>query len=166
MRLSAVVILMSVSALCASQESAETRMEETVAMVRGFMEHEREVMIEEELRLTDDEAEGFWPIYNRYRREIQALLDRYTEEVIAPFVENRGTLSDDLAQQVVDGYFATEKDILAIREAYVSEFTEVISLQKTARFYQMENRIDTVADLSVMREFPLIDVPGQVQRGR
>ena len=166
MRVSAVVIMMSLAALSAAQESAEGRMEETLSLVRGFMEHEREVMIEEELRLTDQEADGFWPIYNRYRGEIQALLDRYTEEVIAPFAENRGSLSDDLAQQIVDGYFAMEKDILAVRETYVSEFTQVISLQKAARFYQMENRIDTVADLSVMREFPLIDVPGEVQRGR
>ena len=38
-------------------------MEETFEVVRSFMENERETMIEEELRLTDAEAGGFWPIY-------------------------------------------------------------------------------------------------------
>jgi hypothetical protein len=41
-----------------------------------------------------------------------------------------------------------------------------LSIQKLARFYQIENRIDNVAELMLMREIPLADVPGPVQRGQ
>ncbi len=140
-------------------------MEATFEMVRSFMENERETMIEEELRLTDTEAEGFWPIYEAYRAEIDVLQDRYAG-VIAEYAENYGALSEETAQQIIDDYFEIENGLLAVREAYVDRFTDVLSIQKLARFYQMENRIDNIADLALMREIPLTDVPGQVERGR
>ena len=140
-------------------------MEATFEMVRSFMEAEREVMIEEELRLTDAEAEGFWPIYESYRAEIDALQNRYAD-MIEEYADNYDALSEGMAQRIVDEYFEIENGLLAVREAYVERFTEVLSIQKLARFYQMENRIDNVADLALMREIPLIDVPGQVTRGR
>ena len=140
-------------------------MEATFEMVRGFMENERETMIEEELRLTDAEAEGFWPVYEDYRAEIDTLHDRYAE-LLAEYADGYGALSDEAAQHIVDEYFEIERGLLAVREAYVARFTEILSIQKTTRFYQIENRIDNVADLALMREIPLIDVPGRVERGR
>jgi len=140
-------------------------MEATFEMVRSFMENEREAMIEEELRLTDAEADGFWPIYEAYRAEIDTLQDRYAD-MIGEYADNYGALSEETAQRIVEEYFEIENGLLAVREAYVDRFTDVFSIQKLARFYQMENRIDNVADLALMREIPLIDVPGRVQRGR
>ena len=143
----------------------DSDMEATFEMVRSFMEVEREVMIEEELRLTDEEAEGFWPIYEAYRAEIDVLQDRYAG-MIEEYANNYDALSEASAQRIVDEYFEIENELLAVREAYVDRFTEVLTIQKLARFYQMENRIDNVADLALMREIPLIDVPGRVTRGR
>ncbi len=140
-------------------------MEATFEMVRSFMENERETMIEEELRLTDTEAEGFWPIYEAYRAEIEVLQDRYAG-VIAEYAENYGALSEETAQQIIDDYFEIENGLLAVREAYVDRFTDVLSIQKLTRFYQMENRIDNIADLALMRQIPLTDIPGRVERGR
>ena len=140
-------------------------MEATFEMVRSFMENERETMIEEELRLTDTEAEGFWPIYEAYRAEIDVLQDRYAG-VIAEYAENYGALSEETAQQIIDDYFEIENGLLAVREAYVDRFTDVLSIQKLTRFYQMENRIDNIADLALMRQIPLTDIPGRVERSR
>ena len=143
----------------------DSDMEATFEMVRNFMEVEREVMIEEELRLTDAEAEGFWPIYEAYRAEIDVLQERYAD-MIREYADNYDALSEASAQRIVDEYFEIESALLDVREAYVDRFTDVLSIQKLARFYQMENRIDNVADLALMREIPLMDVPGQVTRGR
>ena len=140
-------------------------MEATFEVVRSFMENERETMIEEELRLTDTEAAGFWPIYEAYRAEIEVLQDRYAG-VIAEYAENYGALSEETAQQIIDDYFEIENGLLAVREAYVDRFTDVLSIQKLTRFYQMENRIDNIADLALMRQIPLTDIPGRVERGR
>lgn len=163
MRMLAVSAVLSLGWGTAVAQDAD--MEATFEMVRGFMEAEREVMIEEELRLTNAEAEGFWPIYEEYRAEIDELHDRYAE-LIGDYAESYGGLSDQDAQRIVDEYFEIERGLLDVREAYVERFTEVLSIQKTTRFYQIENRIDNVADLALMREIPLMDVPGRVQRGR
>lgn len=150
------------SGIAAAQDAD---MEATFEMVRSFMENEREAMIEEELRLTDAEAEGFWPIYEAYRAEIDVLQNRYAD-LISGYAENYDALSDATAQHIIDEYFEIENGLLAVRETYVERFTAALSIQKLTRFYQMENRIDNVADLALMREIPLTGIPGRVERGR
>ena len=142
----------------------EADMEATYEMVRGFMSVERETMIAEELRLSEAERDGFWPLYDEYRGEIEEVQDRYAA-LIADYAANYDALSDDLAERLIDEYFAVKRDTLDVRQDYVDRFTDILSIQKLARFYQIENRIDNVADLVLMRQIPLTDVPSPVQRG-
>ncbi len=143
----------------AQDAEGEADMEATYEMVRGFMSVERETMIAEELRLSEAERDGFWPLYDEYRGEIEDIQDRYAT-LIADYAANYGALSDDLAEHLIDEYFAVKRDTLDVRQDYVDRFTDILSIQKLARFYQIENRIDNVADLVLMRQIPLTDVPG------
>ncbi len=144
---------------------SESGLEATYEMLRGFMSVERETMIAEELRLSEAERVSFWPLYDEYRAEIEEIQDRYAA-LIADYAANYDALSDDLAERMIDEYFAVKNDTLDVRQDYVDRFTDILSIQKLARFYQIENRIDNVADLMLMREIPLTDVPGPVQRGQ
>ena len=85
----------------ASAQDGNADVEATFEMVRSFMENEREVMIEEELRLTDTEAEGFWPVYKAYRTEIDVFQDRYAS-LIAEYADNYGDLSAETAEHILD----------------------------------------------------------------
>jgi hypothetical protein len=145
--------------------AGEADMEATYEMVRGFMSVERETMIAEELRLSEAERDGFWPLYDEYRQDIEVLQDRYAE-LIAAYAGNYDGLSDNLAERLIEEYFSIKGDTLEVRHDYVDRFTEVLTIQKLARFYQIENRIDNVAELALMRQIPLTDVPGPVLRGQ
>jgi len=152
--------------IAAAQDAAgEADMAATYEMLRGFMSVERETMIAEELRLSEEERDGFWPLYDEYRVEIEEIQDRYAD-LIADYAASYGALDDDLAERMIEEYFEVKRDTLDVRQGYVDRFTGVLSIQKLARFYQIENRIDNVADLALMRQIPLTDVPGPVQRGQ
>ncbi len=167
MRMSLITIWVALGCgISAAQEiESDASMEATYEMLRGFMSAERETMIAEELRLSAAERDGFWPLYDAYRTEIEEIQDRYAA-LIADYAANYGALSDELAEHLIGEYFAVKRDTLDVREDYVNRFTDVLSIQKLARFYQIENRIDNVADLMLMRQIPLTDVAGPVQRGR
>lgn len=149
----------------AQDAEAEAGIEATYEMLRGFMSVERETMIAEELRLSEAERDGFWPLYDEYRAEIEEIQDRYAV-LITDYAASYDALSDDLAEHMIDEYFAVKRDTLDVRQDYVDRFTELLSIQKLARFYQIENRIDNIADMMLMRQIPLTDVPGPVQRGQ
>ncbi|TDJ30788.1 MAG: hypothetical protein E2O55_00695 [Gammaproteobacteria bacterium] len=149
----------------AQDTAGEADVEATYEMLRGFMSVERETMIAEELRLSEAERDGFWPLYDEYRAEIEEIQDRYAV-LITDYAANYGALSDDLAEHMIDEYFSVKRDTLDVRQDYVDRFTDIMSIQKLARFYQIENRIDNIADMLLMRQIPLTDVPGPVQRGQ
>ncbi len=158
-------VVMGCGVSVAQDFEGEAGLEATYEMLRGFMSVERETMIAEELRLSEAERVSFWPLYDEYRAEIEEIQDRYAA-LIADYAANYDALSDDLAERMIDEYFAVKSDTLDVRQDYVDRFTDILSIQKLARFYQIENRIDNVADLMLMREIPLTDVPGPVQRGQ
>ncbi len=143
-----------------AQEATPAEIEETVSMVRSFMVAEREVMIDAELGLSTAEANAFWPIYENYRAEMGAIQDRYGR-LIVEFSANYDTMTEELAERFLDEYFAVLADTVEVRQGYVERFREAISLQKLVRLYQMENKIDAIAELELVLDVPLAEPPGQ-----
>jgi len=167
MRMLFVTICSSCVCALASAQSTDAgaQMEETFEMVRDFMATERDLTIEEELRFTNAEGDGFWPIYEDYRAEIEAILDR-SAKLIADYAANYEDLTEPLALDLIDEYFAIETDRLEVRQRYVASFLQVLPAQKLARFYQIENKIDAVAQLPLVRAIPLIEASSTVRRGQ
>jgi len=139
--------------------------EETFAKVREFMELEREVTIEGELMLTEAEANGFWPIYENYRGEIETYQDRYSK-LLRDFADSFGDLTDTAATEMIDDYFAIRMGTLEVRQRYVAAFLDVMPARKLVRFYQMENKIDAVAELPLILDIPLLEVSASDNRDR
>ena len=61
------------------------------------------------LKLTDEEAAKFWPVYDRYQKEINAIGDRLVG-VIQDYSANFRDLSNDKAMKLVEDYLAVEAD--------------------------------------------------------
>ena len=143
---------------CASaawtQTESDRSLDETFALVREFQEAERDALLEEELDLSRREANRFWPIYEEYRSDIAVVQDRYAE-LISVFAENYDDLPDQLARQLIGDYFSIQSDLLEVRQRYMPLFLGAISAPKLARFFQAENKIDTVAGLEMVLQIPL-----------
>ncbi len=140
-------------------------MEEAFEMARLFMAVERELVIEEELRFSEAEEEGFWPIYEDYRADIEVVQDQYAE-LVAGYAANYLNLSEDAADTMINEYFAIQIRLLEVRQGYVRRFRGVLSAQKLARFYQIENKIDAVAQLILMKDIPLVELAETARRGQ
>ena len=56
-----------------------------------------------------DEAAKFWPVYDRYQKEINVVGDRLVG-VIQDYSANFSNLSDDKATKLVDDYLTVEAD--------------------------------------------------------
>ena len=158
MRILLAAVFLSLGCVTASAQVDEAEIEETVSMVRRFMAAEREVMIEVELELSATEANGFWPVYEDYRAEIVAIQDRYAR-LIVEFSVSYDTLTEVMAERFFDDYFAVLTDTTEIRQGYIAQFREVIPIQKLVRLYQMENKIDSIAELELVLDIPLAEVP-------
>ena len=83
----------------------------------------RKALVAVNLKLTDDEAAKFWPVYDRYQQEINAIGDRLVG-VIKDYGAHFRDLADDKAMKLVDDYLAIEADRVKVRRTYVEEFAK------------------------------------------
>jgi Spy/CpxP family protein refolding chaperone len=93
----------------------------------------------ERLRLTPEEAQEFWPVYNEYQDEKNQIIEK-RRELTRNLVQNQQTLSDDKIEELGDEYVASvieEAELLAI---YHARFKEVLPVRKVPRIYQTENQ--------------------------
>jgi hypothetical protein len=116
----------------------------------------RKGMVEVNLQLTDDEATKFWPVYDRYQKEINAIGDRLLA-LIEEYTKSFSELSDDKSMKIVEDYLTIEADRVKVRRSYVDEFAKALPGRKVARFYQIENKIDAVVRYDLAATIPVID---------
>jgi hypothetical protein len=130
-------------------------MNDTIEMVRSMAALERKAVITENLRLSSEESADFWQIYDVYAAEKKRINDRLIK-VITDYAANFENLSDELAISLVNDSVAVQSDLLKLRKKYLKKFKKALSPKTLARFYQIENKLDAVSNVTVAQGIPLV----------
>lgn len=96
------------------------------------------------LDLSTQEAEKFWPIFNKYENEMIALRiensPRDTNSAGFPLRPNCLNMSDKEAQDMLSKQLRTKRDIVNIQDRYAKEFQKAIPVQKVVMFFMLERK--------------------------
>ena len=148
------VLLFSSAPGAAQQPSSDVtdQIREAQTMIRAEF---RQFLLKE-MKLSKEEEQAFWPLYERYSAEMRVITDRYFV-VVAEYVGryNQGEIDDAAANKLIDSYFKVRLEILQFRQSYVSKFREVMSGVSVARFYQLENKVQAEVDAALAVGIPL-----------
>jgi hypothetical protein len=109
------------------------------------------------LPLTEGEAKAFWPVYKEYRGEVERIGDRMAQLIVA-YASNYETMNDTKADAFFKDSVAIERDRLAVREKFIPRVRATLPAQKAARFFQIENKLDAIVNLTLASEIPLVPV--------
>lgn len=134
-------------------QGAQQEIDEGRAMVRaGFRG-----LIQEEIPMTEQESAAFWPVYDEYERAVTTIMDRYSR-LVADYVDrfDRGDLSNEYANELLDEYFAIRQDLLDVRRAFIPKFKAILPSLKVAQLYQLENKVNAEIDIQLALAIPLI----------
>ena len=125
---------------------------------RVLLRFGREDIIREEIRFSEEEAVAFWPLFDSYQAELLVVNDRYAD-LLTNYLDayRAGTVSEEMANQIVDVYLEIEDDILKIKQKYLQDFRKALPARKAARFYQLENKMDAELQSQLAMIIPLID---------
>ena len=123
--------------------------------VQADLKADRQAVVAANLPLSEDEAKAFWPAYKEYRGEIEKLGDR-TAKLIAAYAANFQTMDDAKADAFFKEWMSVERDRVTVREKYVPKIRAVLPAQKAARFFQIENKLDAIVNVTLASEIPLI----------
>ena len=128
-----------------------------IQQLQADLKADRQAVVAANLPLTEGEAQAFWPAYKEYRVEVEKLGDRMVK-LIAAYAASFETMTDTKADAFFNDLLAIDRDRLAVREKYVPKIRAVLPGQKAARFFQIENKLDAIVNVSLASEIPLVPV--------
>lgn len=116
---------------------------------------DRKRLIAQNLSLTAAEARRFWPLYERYEKDLSVLIGK-RQAVITKFGENYDAMTDAMAREILLERLKIEDERHRLRRIYLPRFERVLPIKKLARFYQIESTIRAAVEAGVAEELPLI----------
>jgi hypothetical protein len=70
-------------------------------------------------------------------------------------------MDDTKAEAFFKEQLSIDRDRVALRERYVPRVRKVLPSMKAARFFQIENKIDSIINVSLASEIPLVPLKGK-----
>jgi hypothetical protein len=125
---------------------------------RQMIREGRLELVRIEIRLTDEEAAAFWPLYKTYRAETDAIQDRYAA-MITEYIRryDNAELTNEYADELIDTFLSIKFELLEVQKKYLPGFREVLPSLKVARLYQLENKLNAEIDAQMALVVPLVD---------
>jgi hypothetical protein len=131
-------------------DDSQTQALEDIQLTRALIQAERQAIVTKAMDLTSEEMQGFWALYREYRLEAVKVGDRIVTLIVS-YAENYDSLTDAVADKLVNEFVSIEKERALLKAKYLPKFKKVLPAKKVARFYQIENKLD-IAILAEMAE--------------
>ncbi len=147
----AALLTLTLSGPLAAQEQAV----DPLAQATEKLRQDRKRLVEANLQLTSAEAERFWPLYEQFEKDLDAL-QRKRSAIIAEFGENYDAMTDDMARKILTDRLQLDEERARLRKAYLPRFEKVLPVKKLARYYQIESKIQASVEAGIAEEIPLI----------
>lgn len=155
----AALALPAFSIACAQSQTngsaQQTSIDQDVELLRKDVRSQKKQIIAANLKLTDAEAEKFWPIYDQYTADLVKINDaKYA--AIKEYAENYDTLTDDQATALTKKIIGVDESAAQLRERYVPIVNKVLPGKKTALFFQLDRRLVMLIDIQLATQIPMV----------
>ena len=151
----AILCLLALTAVpaFAQDKPADTNMQILLEKVKA----DKKLVVAANMDLTELEGKAFWPIYEAYQKDLQAINDRLGKTILAyADAYNKNSLSNGQAKTLTDEVLAIDQDELTLRKTYAVRLGRVIPATKAARYLQIENKIRAAIRYDLAAGIPLV----------
>ena len=125
-------------------------------IARDVLKMEKKAAIAEVMQLSDLESTPFWELYNEYQGKLY-LVQNKRIDIIQDFADNFEQLTDEKADALWLGAMQYNQELLKLEKMYYKKFKKILPAGKAARFFQAENKIETMIDAQLALEIPMIE---------
>ena len=129
--------------------------DDTMQQVRTQARSDKRAFVAKQLQLTESQAKAFWPLYESYQKDLQAINARAATTVV-DYVNVEDRLTDAAAAQLLRELSAISNDRNKLNQSYTKRFLKAVPGKQAARYFQIENKIRAVEEYDVATRIPLV----------
>jgi hypothetical protein len=134
--------------------------DEDIALLRKDLRAMKMQVIGQNMSLSDEEGQKFWPIYNHYVKDLTEV-NNQKYALLKQYAEMWATMSDQDAMIYVRHWLEVDGQAQALRLQYVPTVSQVLPGRKAATFFQLDRRLNMIVDLQLFSQIPLAHVKGE-----
>ena len=132
--------------LSLASEKAPTSEEATIA---------RRNLVEQSLKVDPSKAGEFWPLYDKYQRELDHFRNARLE-LLSSMGENYDNMSESDASMLIEQRLKIERERMELLERTIKEMSHILSKRELGRFLQIELKIKAFIDAGIAEEIPIV----------
>ena len=137
------------------QKPTDAQLQEAAALTRAQLQSDRQAVVAANLPLTGEQAAALWPVYREYRAALATAGNRMTN-LIFTYSKNYESMTDQQATPMLDEWLSIKQQEMKIKIDYAPKFRQVLPSKLVTRFYQIENKLDTIVMLDMVTQIPLV----------
>ena len=131
--------------------------DEDIALLRKDLRAMKMQVIGQNMSLSDEEGQKFWPVYNHYVKDLSEV-NNQKYALLKQYAEMWSTMSDEDAMIYVRHWLEADGEAQALRLKYVPVVSQVLPGRKAATFFQLDRRLNMIIDLQLFSQIPLAHV--------
>jgi len=136
-----------------AQSASDTNME----ILKEKLKADKKLLVAGNMELTDAEAKQFWPVYESYQKDLEAV-NKQLFKTIKEYSEafNKGSIPNDQAKKLLGEALSVEEQETKLKRTYAEKLEKVIPSAKVARYIQMETKIRSLIKFEMAQQIPLV----------
>ena len=149
------VLVLILAAFFALPAAAQTASD--MQILAQKIKADKKLVVAANMQLTEEEAKGFWPVYEAYQKDLVGL-NKQLFGVVKNYADayNTGMVPDETAKKLMNDYLAVEERELKMKRSYVPRLEKVVPGTKVARYLQIENKIRAIVKYELAAQIPLV----------
>ena len=130
--------------------------DQEIELLRQDIRTQRRQVVAANLPLTTDESAKFWPVYDLYIGETIKINDiRFA--LVKDYAANYSAMNDAKAADFIRKWIEADKSMIDLRLKYIPIVEKVLSMKKSAMFFQIDRRVQLMIDLQLASQVPLVN---------
>src|SRR5262249_29783041 len=133
---------------------SSTTVDDVVQAVRSDLQTSRKDVLAKNLTLTPDQSAKFWPLFEAYQKEQNAIMDEQLTRV-QHYIESAHTLDDASALALIHSHVDRDARMVALRQQWLGRFQNAIGTKLAVRMMQIDRRLSLSQQLRLVAKIPL-----------
>jgi hypothetical protein len=135
---------------------SQEKLSDTMQILKQKLKADKKLVIAANMQLTESESKGFWPVYDEYQKDLDALNVKINK-LLASYAKAYNTdTTDEKAKELIDDMVAINQAEGGLQAAYVPKLSKALPLNKVARYLQIERKIRAIGMYELAEQVPLV----------
>jgi hypothetical protein len=151
------ILAATITVSIVSSAVAQDKSNDYIKNLFARVEAGKKKLVTENMKLSESEGKDFWPVYDQYQKDLEAI-DRRIARLIESYAKDyrANTLTDEKARKLTDELVAIQIADAELLASYVPKLSKVLSPKKVALYMQIETKIRAALKYEMAENSPLL----------